>query len=42
MIWQLVKLTAIWKLIKLVSAVWVAWVGWILFRDNVVSRFRAG
>jgi hypothetical protein len=41
-IWRLVKLTAIWKLIKFVSAVWAAWVAWILFRDNVVSRFRAG
>ncbi|HEX2259302.1 MAG TPA: hypothetical protein VHJ40_06110 [Actinomycetota bacterium] len=42
MIWQLVKLAATWKLVKFISAVWAAWVGWILFRDNVVSRFRAG
>jgi hypothetical protein len=41
-IWNLIKLTAIWKLTKVVLAVWAAWVGWILFRDNVVPRFKAG
>jgi hypothetical protein len=30
------------KLVRLFLTVWIGWVLWLLFRDNVMPRWKAG